>query len=51
MTNYTRQRSHLRKKHGEGKTLEGVAFTETVSCILESESEGPFYITDLAELY
>lgn len=39
------------KKYGEGRIsqceLEGVAFAEAVSCVLESESEGPFYITDL----
>ena len=46
---YTRHRSHLRKKHSEGKTnqskLEGIAFVETVAYVLESESDGPFYIT------
>ena len=52
---YTCHWSHLRKKDIEGKTsqseLEGIAFAETVGYVLKSESDGPFYITELAELY
>ncbi len=52
---YTRHRSCLRKKHSEGKIsqseLEGIALAETVAYVTESDSDGPFYISELAELY
>ena len=52
---YTRHRSCLRKKCSEEKIsqseLEGIALAETVAYVTESDSDGPFYIVELAELY
>ncbi len=52
---YTRHRSCLRKKHSEGKIsqseIEGIALAETVAYVTESDSDSPFYISELAELY
>jgi len=52
---YTWHRSCLRKKHSEGKIgqseLDGIALAETVAYVTESDSDGPFYISELAELY
>ena len=52
---YTRHRSRLHKKRSEGKIsqseLEGIALAETVAYVTESDSDGPFYIVELAELY
>jgi len=53
MTNYyTCHRSCLYNKCSEGKfsqsELEGIALAETV---IEDDSDGPYYITELADLY
>ena len=52
---YTQHRSCLRKKHNDSvanqSELEDIALAEIVSYVIEGDSDGPFYITDLAEMY
>ncbi len=52
---YTRHRACLRQRHSKGKVsqseLEGIAFAETVAYVIEDDSDGPFYVTELADLY
>ena len=52
---YTHHRSCLRNRHNEGKVsqseLEGIALAETVAYVIEDDNDGPYYITELADLY
>ncbi len=52
---YTRHRARLRQRHSKGKVsqfeLEGIAFAETVAYVIEDDSDGPFYVTELTDLY
>ena len=52
---YNRHKSSPRKTHSKHtisqSELEGIALAETVLYVVEDDSDGPFYIIELAELY
>ena len=52
---YNLHTSCLRKKRDDGRVnqseLEGIALAETVAYVVDDDSDGPFYIAELGELY